>query len=186
MPHVNSMYILSTDDELRLPWTKDYSKIRKVYKDLMSISVIMKHDIQSVESNLTPISICFTRSSVNDPNILDPTFMYCQVLKEIFLEMEHGAKAKGELVELCRSEYARSAVSLRVIDEFERDYEKHTPVWWYTRDCFIYRMLNKALRTHHIETINKFGFFIKDLHRQLQHFQENSESGSFTVYRGQR
>ena len=66
-----------------------------------------------------------------------------------------------------------NAAVLRAIDEFERDYEKHSPTWWYTRDCFVYRMLNKALRTCDIEVITKFGLFIKDLHCQLKCLHQN-------------
>ncbi|UJR32550.1 hypothetical protein I4U23_020012 [Adineta vaga] len=46
-------------------------------------------------------------------------------------------------------------------------------------------MLNKALRTHDIEVISKFGFFIKDLHYQLKDLRQNLLSSQFTVYRGQ-
>ncbi|CAF1153702.1 unnamed protein product [Adineta ricciae] len=171
MPQIQSVYIFSTNSEPCVSWTKDYSKVRGIYKDIVSLCQIIKRDIRIIEYNLTPISIYLSRFSTNDQNTLDPTFMYCQILKEIFLDMEYGKEAKQNLVELCRKEYATSIVGLRVIAEFERDYDKHTPVWWYTRDCFVYRMLNKALRTHHIEVINKFAFFIKDLHRQLEQLQ---------------
>ncbi len=112
--------------------------------------------------------------------------MYCELLKENFLQMSYNEQAKRSLIDLCRQEYADNKTVLRVIDEFDRDYEKHSPTWWYTRDCFIYRMLNKALRTYDIEMINRFGFFIKDLHLQLQDLHRALPSGNFTVYRGQR
>ena len=112
-------------------------------------------------------------------------FMYCQLLKETFLEMNHDEHAKRALVDICRKEYADNERGLCVINEFDRDYEKHSPTWWYTRDCFVYRMLNKALRTHDIEIINSFGFFINDLHRQREVLHRSLSPGNFTVYRGQ-
>ncbi|CAF4555557.1 unnamed protein product, partial [Didymodactylos carnosus] len=59
------------------------------------------------------------------------------------------------------------------------------------RDSFVYRLLNKALRTRDIDIIFKFRFFIADLYRQLQKeyskFMERFTDGEYflTLYRGQ-
>jgi hypothetical protein len=57
----------------------------------------------------------------------------------------------------------------------------------YTRDTFLYRLLNHALRLQEIDVIWKFGFFIKDLHQQLVHLHAETplKSRSTVVYRGQ-
>ncbi|CAF4434233.1 unnamed protein product, partial [Adineta steineri] len=47
-------------------------------------------------------------------------------------------------------------------------------------------MLNKALRTQDIEIIIKMGFFIRDLHQQIELLHSATKNqGSLTVYRGQ-
>jgi hypothetical protein len=50
-------------------------------------------------------------------------------------------------------------------------------------------MLNRALRTLEGDTIINMGFFIRDLHQQIQELHRNQVSTyhgkSFTVYRGQ-
>ncbi|CAF1656136.1 unnamed protein product, partial [Didymodactylos carnosus] len=62
-----------------------------------------------------------------------------------------------------------------------------------TRDSFLYRLLNKALRTDNIDIIFKYRFFISDLHQQLYELHENYvkllksyEIDEFRVYRGQQ
>ncbi len=56
----------------------------------------------------------------------------------------------------------------------------------YTRECFIYRMLNKALRVLDIEVILKMGFFFSSLHRQIcQRHKAAAVTSNFQVYRGQ-
>jgi hypothetical protein len=47
--------------------------------------------------------------------------------------------------------------------EFERSYSREKAIEWYTDDCFLYKLLNKALRTEDIELLYTFRFFIIDL-----------------------
>ncbi|CAF3742890.1 unnamed protein product [Rotaria socialis] len=167
--------------------SKSFLKINHVCRDISSIRKALVENICYVNHNLTPITVLPAASSSMpySYNTLNTMFMYCQLLKQTFSEIEYGVDAIKALVELCKRAYAGNATVLRVIDEFYSDYERHSPVWWYTRDCFIYRMLNKALRIHNIEIITKFGFFIKDLHRQLELFFITLPSETFSVYRGQ-
>ena len=57
-------------------------------------------------------------------------------------------------------------------------------LWWYTRQSFLYRLLNKALRVQNIDLLFLFRFFIRDLEQQLLNNQYTS-SCSIRVYRGQ-
>ncbi|CAF1349436.1 unnamed protein product [Adineta steineri] len=56
---------------------------------------------------------------------------------------------------------------------------------WYTDECFLYKLLNKALRTEDIELLFTFRFFIIDLCSAIE--QENhhlKNQGTLTLYRG--
>ena len=66
-----------------------------------------------------------------------------------------------------------------------------TPIWWYTYECFLNPMLNRALRMNDVDIIMKMGFFIGDLHRHIEKLY-NEQFGNdqdwkhlLTVYRGQ-
>ena len=55
-------------------------------------------------------------------------------------------------------------------------------------ECFLYHLLNWALRDQESDVIIKMGFFICDLHRhieQLHKEQSKDFQKEFTVYRGQ-
>ncbi|CAF1039445.1 unnamed protein product [Didymodactylos carnosus] len=56
---------------------------------------------------------------------------------------------------------------VRKIDDFDKNYDSTKAIWWYTRGSFLYRELNKALRTEKIEQLFMFRYFISDLHTQL-------------------
>lgn len=92
-----------------------------------------------------------------------------------------------ELCQFLREQYDGNNANLTVIEEFERDYFSDRAIWWYTRECFLYRLINKALRIQDTEVLYKFRFFIKDLHCQIKKLNSESkyDSTTITVYRGQ-
>lgn len=90
--------------------------------------------------------------------------MYSQLLKETILEIEYDNDAKEVFADFCRLHYSEKTR----IDKFERDYEQHTPVWWYTKESFIYSSVNQALRSADPQIAIQIGFFVKDLHQQIE------------------
>ena len=95
--------------------------------------------------------------------------------------MESVESDKQELISLFKKTY-QDDEDKNVIDEFENDYSSDNALWWYTRDSFLYKMLNKALRIQDIGTLFLFRFFIRDIYEQLK---ENQCSLPVRVYRGQ-
>jgi tetratricopeptide (TPR) repeat protein len=112
--------------------------------------------------------------------------MYSQLLKETILNIEFDKEAKAKFVNFCRVNYADNKTRLQKIDMFEREYEPHAAIWWYTKEPFIYSTLNKALRTQDITIIIMMAFFLKDLHREIEKLhQKSKETSEIIVYRGQ-
>jgi hypothetical protein len=68
-----------------------------------------------------------------------------------------------QIAEFCRDYYLDNHHELKIINEFEKTYYDHTPIWWYTRQCFLYLMINRALQTQDIEFIINMGSFIQEL-----------------------
>ncbi|CAF1605063.1 unnamed protein product [Didymodactylos carnosus] len=94
---------------------------------------------------------------------------------------------RERLVLSLRSYYEGKDEELKALDEFERDYTPAKAVRWYTRDTFLYRILNRALRQHNVQLCFLFGFFVRDLYRQLKEEYEKLKAAQLTstVYRGQ-
>ncbi|CAF3735053.1 unnamed protein product [Rotaria socialis] len=61
-------------------------------------------------------------------------------------------------------------------------YESHKAIWWYTRESFLYRLMNKALRVRNTELIFLFRTVIRDIYEQLVVHQCQKR---VIVYRGQ-
>ena len=185
MTHIDSIYVFCINKSQHQLWAKQYRKVRGVYTQIGYIYEALKRDIETRERIIGPIHIVAS-SSMNDFNELDQSFMYSHLLKEILLELEYDNNAKTDFIDFCRFQYSNNDVMLKVIDEFEQKYDHPSPIWWYTRTCFIYSLLNKALRIQDLEIIIMMGFIVRDLHRQIETLHSKSRNkNSIIVYRGQ-
>ncbi|CAF4361612.1 unnamed protein product [Rotaria sp. Silwood2] len=77
------------------------------------------------------------------------------------------------------------------IEIFEQDYKTKGPIYYCTKEPFIYASLNQALRQRNIPLLFKFGFLIKDLNQQIEKAQKQSIKNYsnrpiLTLYRGQQ
>ena len=102
-------------------------------------------------------------------------------------EIEYDEDYINSFLEVCRYENQDNQCQLINIDYFEKMYKNHSPIWWYTKESFLYSTVNRALRMQDSTTLFLMGFFIRDLHFELIKLQQiNAENQSFhRVYRGQ-
>ncbi|CAF1031871.1 unnamed protein product [Adineta steineri] len=125
------------------------------------------------------------QSSIMDRKLNELEFLYSKILRDILFEDVRSTQS--EMVDFCRQIYADDPAKLNEVEEFEEYYTSQLAIFWYTRDTFLYRLLNKALRERDIKTLYSLRYFIKDLYLRLKELQ-NSQSSSRTeykVYRGQ-
>ena len=185
IPQLHSIYVLCNHQAEHEQWTHESKKVKGVFTQVEPIYDALKQNVRRSDIDLTPISIIPITASTNLDE-LDPSFMYSQLLKEIIVDIEHDENAKKQFVTFCRQQYVDNDAMLKTIDEFEQNYDRSMSIWWYTKEPFIYSVLNKALRTHDIETIIRMGFFVRDLHRQIQQLHsEMHQSAKMVLYRGQ-
>jgi tetratricopeptide (TPR) repeat protein len=109
-------------------------------------------------------------------------FVHSLLLIDVLLRMKPVQRDKQELIALCNKEYKGNKAQLDVLRQFEKEYSSKNAFWWYTRNSFLYKMLNKALRVQNIDVLFLFRFFIRDIHRELE---RNQCQSPIRVYRGQ-
>ncbi|CAK9188968.1 unnamed protein product [Sphagnum troendelagicum] len=109
---------------------------------------------------------------------LNGQFIHSQLLIDC-LRMESNQTDKNQLISVCQQEYDGNDEQLIILREFEQSYSRDRSLWWYTRDSFVHRLLNKALQMQNIDLLFLFRFLIQDLGQQLQ---EHRCSSPLTVY----
>jgi tetratricopeptide (TPR) repeat protein len=107
----------------------------------------------------------------------------------IFKAMPYNSsEAKREMLAECRACCYNDPYKLAMIDEFGRTYQSADAILWYTKPCFLYRLINKALRTEDNLVVYKFRYFIMDLCTRLEEKALTSayHKQPFRVYRGSK
>lgn len=85
----------------------------------------------------------------------------------------------------CRIHYQGKPESLQFLDEFKEYYTPQTSILWYTREGFLFRLLNKALRHRDINGIYLLHFFIVDLFNEISLRCSYHEKAIDFCFRGQ-
>lgn len=73
----------------------------------------------------------------------------------------------NHFINQCKIRYQENPKALEFLHEFEEYYEPETAIFWYTREGFLFRLVNKALRHQDVDSIYLLHFFIADLFNQI-------------------
>ncbi|CAF1545257.1 unnamed protein product, partial [Rotaria magnacalcarata] len=191
MPQVDAIYIFCGNKARYEPWAKDWPKIRGVFTSIEPICGSLKKVARECDHDSIPMSFvpkrCTSDAASNEQNVnqLPPNYMYSVIFKDIVLEInDDDAKSIKALEIYCKKQNIPDAE----INELKSKYHQKSPIWWYTREIFLYGMLDCGLRSLDMEAMSKLGFFIRSLHLQLKQLHQQQSANfkkSFTVYRGQ-
>jgi tetratricopeptide (TPR) repeat protein len=172
-------------------WIKNYLKIVDVYDNKSKLFSKVQENAHLLSISTIPMTIFNLSSdekSIREFNKESATFMWFYLIIEILLRMSDKSTSKIEMINECRLCYENDLIEQEKIKDFDVNYSTDEAISWYTRDSFLYRTLNKALRTENIDIIFKFRFFLSDLFNQLKllhnEFMEILDDIILTVYRG--
>jgi tetratricopeptide (TPR) repeat protein len=178
---VYSVYVYCLDKERNERWAKRYPKIKGVIIKLDELVSQIRLDqekrCQTKINEPLPITFFLTNNPNND---LNDHFIYSQLLVDYLLRVKPTSPDENELISLCKEEYKGNDNELNIIKEFESEYSSDRALWWYTRETFVYRLLNKAFRIQNIDLLFIFRFFIRDIQRLIE---QNKCTNSLWVYR---
>ncbi|CAF3834511.1 unnamed protein product [Adineta steineri] len=187
LPHLIAIYVYCTDKKRNEEWANNYMKIKDVIVDLTTLITRIQSD-QSKRNEYKideplPISFFHTKTHQKKSSRIDnDNFIHLQVLIDCLSRMKSTLKDKNELISLCENEYNGNQTELNVIHEFEEKYSEDRAIWWFTRESFVCRMLNKAFQVINIDLLYHLHFFIRDIREQLI---ENKCSSVIHTYRAQ-
>ncbi|CAF1309016.1 unnamed protein product [Rotaria sordida] len=186
MSQIHAVYIFCRKKSKYEQWeTKEWPKVRGIFTEIDSICASVQQSARECDDDTVRIT-----------GELESSFMYTTFFKEIVLEIDFDEKKTiPELADYaCQQKvYANNKKELELINEFAQKYHgniNNNPVRWYTAECFTYKMLNKALGNLDVNTLLKTGFFMRDLHQNIQQLHDEQLNGKdkpfpSIVYRGQ-
>ncbi|CAF1033956.1 unnamed protein product [Adineta steineri] len=191
---IHSIYLLEKNGEnINFNQTQS-SKMVNIFSDKHTLIERLRQDILLTYRNDFSINISSLREITIEQSLtsLDENslmFVWNQLFIYYLVNSSHidMETLKKEMIEQCLLEYKNDEVELEKINEFFNNCTYDNVVYWYTRDSFVYRLLNKSFRTRNIDLICKFRYFIILLYKKLKELsiQQVAEMNHTIVYRGQ-
>ena len=89
---------------------------------------------------------------------------------------------KKQLINLCKNYFRQNEDLLLILNEFEKKYSSLKSIWWFTRNTFLTRLIDKGLCTKNFNILFLSRFFIQDIYKQIQ---QNKLLKPIRVYRTQ-
>ncbi|CAM4839819.1 unnamed protein product [Rotaria magnacalcarata] len=186
---VLAIYIYSTEIQSNESWCRQFRKFRGICSQLNQLANLMpsryRRRPRREADDLFSFDILNTGGDQEKSTAeLDGHFIHSQLLIEALQKMKSTSTVIEEFIRFCQDQkdIKDHNCYLKLVHEFQNEYSSDKSVWWYTRDSFVYRMLNKALRVQNIDVLFVFRFFLRDIAQQLK---ENQWSSPGYVYRGQ-
>jgi tetratricopeptide (TPR) repeat protein len=120
--------------------------------------------------------------SIFQSNTSHEHFLYSQLLIDVLLRLNPTNTDKSKLVVLCKEQYHDIDNELKIIEEFDICYSSNKALYWYMKDSFLYRKLNRSLRLQNLDILFLFRFFIQDIQQEIK---KNKCITPIKVYRSQ-
>lgn len=186
LDQIHSIYVFCYDIAKHQKWAKRYSKVRAVCADITQIcdsvkSYILSHSLIDYDR----IEFDLINNMINSPTIdkHELCLTYSRLTRLILLNINSTDHGKQDMINYCKSEY-NNAHQVLLIDDLEKHYSRHDPIWWYTRNLFLQGIVNRALRTRDLYVLTSMHRFIKDLDYQIRQLHDNDRDscGSFDLY----
>jgi tetratricopeptide (TPR) repeat protein len=159
---------------------------------ILVTQIIKDHQVESKLDNQTMPMNFFSNSNERTHKNLEKengNFIWFQLFIETLLRMRtiDVTNSLEEFVNLCNEQYIGNDRQLNKIKDFRQNYDPDHCLWWYSKEVFIYGILNKALRIGDMDTLYTLRFFIRDLYRELNEnkYITTEQSTILDLYRGQ-
>ncbi|CAF3664972.1 unnamed protein product [Rotaria sp. Silwood1] len=171
-----------------LPLVNNLCQIIDVYVHLDDLCASIRQQIDLFDKQLEVFSAFdHHQKSTKDLSKQSAEFLWLQLFHHLIIRLPPNQEAKQRMINVCRHYYRGNTKELNLIDQFEREYRPEDAIRWYSIQSFVYKLVNKALRTEDLDQLQTFRFFIGDLSQSLAREHEkilSSNNKILTVYRG--
>ncbi|CAF4814250.1 unnamed protein product [Rotaria sp. Silwood1] len=185
---IDSIFIFSLRKNRYEYLLNDFKKIIGIYIDLDDLCKSLKEQIDLVNRQIQTFSFFDQhQKSTKDLSKESAEFLWFQLFNYVIDRLPRNQQAKQQMIQICKDYYHGNTKEIELIHQFEQNYLSKDALLWYSKQSFIYKLVNKALRTKDIDLLYMFRFFIEDLSKNLQHEHEKillSNENTLNVYRG--
>lgn len=136
LEQVSKIYVHCDNEEQRVRWSTDESKVCAVSTEINELFREMSLDVERDNVESFPMSMTTGKSKVK----VETDFLVDQIVKEILLDHDEISDAKQEMVSFLQQEYSDNEAQLRAIDSFDNEYEHDKPLNFYRVNSFLWKV----------------------------------------------
>ncbi|CAF4412546.1 unnamed protein product [Didymodactylos carnosus] len=155
LKQIHSIFVYCTENKQNYEYLlTDYTKVLGIFKDQQALVKSIKSNLRLVQKQSSIFNL-YDQQQKSFRNLTkeSSSFLWFQLFKEIVQKMSRTENAKKEMLEKCRAYYYGNKKELTNIDGFELTYVSNEAIFWYTKDGFVHKLINKALRTEDIDAL---------------------------------
>ncbi|UJR32021.1 hypothetical protein I4U23_019490 [Adineta vaga] len=188
LQQIISIYVYCMNKQKNDQWASHYPKIKSLVVNLDELVNTIRdyhtaRQRNKLNESLKFIAIPILAVDQEQPSKhLYDSFIFSYLLIDDLRRTNSASTDKIDLLSICQRYYAGNEDELKILEEFDQDYTPSRALWWYTRQSFLYRILNKALRDQNLDLLLLFRFYLHDIERQLEKMKY---SNTIHVYSGQ-
>jgi tetratricopeptide (TPR) repeat protein len=191
LPHIHHLrsivgvFIFDTNFEDDKSLENKYAKIVGVLSDQKSLMEYLHQTINLLEKQAKIFTLFDQRQSTSrDVSKDSASFLWHQMLLRVLQQMPQDEQSKQDMLDKCENYYQFEKTQRKMIEKIQKKYTQMGPIEWYKSDCFLHKLINRALRSENIELLYSFRFFIIDLCLAIENNRLN-DGGCLKLYRGQ-
>jgi hypothetical protein len=199
---ISFVYIYHSQIDFHINWIENHPQVRGMYNDFIQLGEKIKQDLRRYIDNTPQYS--FSTDTIDEsPTTSLSLIVYNEEHARLFfavqrtidtlLSMPHTAESRNEMLDECRRICENNDRVLAEINTFDQMYQSNAALQWYSRDTFLFRIINKVLRSNNVNTMFNLRYFLADLYEQLNelHIKESifdpyQKQQIEKVYRGQQ
>ena len=153
-----------------------YTKIAGIFNEQETLKKNILKTVRAIGKQTAIFAIYDSKKQKTNRNLNreSGSFVWLQLVKAAIERMAANLQneeelliAKHEFLTKCRAYYRTNASEMKNINEFEETYNPKDAIYWYTRDSFVYKLINKALRTEDVQALYTYRYYIVDLCMRL-------------------
>ena len=134
------------------------------FHDIEQLILVLRRDIRSLADDFSSSII---QNSIRQLDPMRAPYTSFMGIMDVLISLTRNddrSKAQQDFLSSYRAAYANQPAQLQAINRFAQEYQHfEQAIGWYIRDCFVYCLINQAMRPQNPDIIHKYRFFINDL-----------------------
>ena len=181
---VSCIFITCFHENKHKNWISHFRGIRGLYSTVDELLQQLTECRENIDHELFGFALLGEQESTKtkDGDQQGVQFMFADIFKELVLSIDENELE--EMIQYISKVYRNNSMEKTFLNELRTSYHKKSPIYWYTRESCLNRMLNKALRLQQYETLFNLRVFIRHLLQAFQSQFDKTRNVNMILYRG--